>query len=47
MHLKVELYQKFGTAVLAVPKFGTAVPPVTKLRCEKHAVCVYVGPRDF
>ena len=45
--LEVELYQNVGTAVLAVPKFGTAVPPVTKLRCGKHAVCVYIGTRDI
>ena len=48
----MELCQNFGTAVSAVPKletaapkFGTAAPPVTKLRHRKHAVSVCMGPR--
>ena len=52
MRLKVELCQNFGTAAppvpyfgTAAPKFGTAVPPVNKLRHRKHAVCVCIGPR--
>ena len=51
MCLKVQLYQNYGTAALAVPKFATAAPkfgtsltPVTKLKCGKHAFCVCMGP---
>ena len=41
----MKLYQNFGTATTAAPKFGIAVLPVTKWRCWKHVISVRMGLR--
>ena len=43
--IKVELCQNFGTDAPLAPKFGTAAPPVAKLRYGKHVVSVCMGRR--